>query len=215
LYPAFAKIPEKTENIETKEGVYMKKAIFVILTAALVFAGCKSSPKNQEYKDDPRSQIIGAEGIARPEWMNRVPQTEGLYYVIGDGRDAQTDTVKRNLARTDAMAKLAQWKSAVVADTMKNYIEEGGTIGNTQALMRFEQATITRANANVAGFDQVEYWVDAGGIYHILYSYPTANVAKDFSATVSEFQRNEAAAFAEFKANEAFRLLEAQLDSKK
>ena len=183
----------------------------LLMLVAFVFLSCKS--KTPAYKDDPRSKIIGAEGIARPEWMNKPPVSADLYYVVGDGRDAQTDTVKRNLARTDAMAKLAQWKDAVVADTMKNYIEEGGTIGNTQTLMRFEQATITRAKANVAGFDQVEYWVDPQGIYHILYSYPKSGLRNDFAAIVSEFQRNEAAAFADFKAQEAFRYLDAQLDA--
>ena len=191
----------------------MKKSVIIVgllILTSLVFVGCKS--KAPTYADDPRSKIVGAEGIPRPEWMNKAPVSEELYYVVGDGRDAQTDTVKRNLARSDAMAKLAQWKDAVVADTMKNYIEEGGTIGNSQTLFRFEQATVTRAKANVAGFDQVEYWVDQNGIYHILYSYPKENLRKDFASTVTEFQRNEAAAFADFKAQEAFRFLDAQLD---
>ncbi|MDR2210085.1 MAG: hypothetical protein LBO65_01260 [Spirochaetaceae bacterium] len=187
-----------------------KMSILVLALAALAVLGCKSKPDS--YEDDPRSKIVGAEGIPRPEWMNRTPKSDDIYYVIGDGRDASTDTVKRNLARTDALAKLSQWKSAVVADTMKNYIEEGGTIGNTQTLMRFEQATVTRSTANVSGFDQEEYWVDQNGVYHILYSYPKNNLTNDFKATVSEFQRNEAAAFAEFKADEAFRYLETQLD---
>ena len=191
----------------------MKKSAFIIgllILVSLTVLSCKT--KAPTYADDPRSRIIGAEGIPRPEWMNKTPVSDELYYVVGDGRDAQTDTVKRNLARSDAMAKLAQWKDAVVADTMKNYIEEGGTIGNTQTLMRFEQATVTRAKANIAGFDQVEYWVDPNGIYHILYSYPKANLKTDFETTVTEFQRNEAAAFADFKAQEAFRYLDAQLD---
>ena len=189
----------------------MKKFIVVLgIFAILVSMGCKSKPKT--YADDPRSRIIGAEGVARPEWMNGPSQSDDLYYVVGDGRDAQTDTVKRNLARTDAMAKLSQWKSAVVTDTMKNYIAESGTIGNTQALMHFEQATITRSQANIAGFDQVDYWVDPSGVYHILYSYPKSGLRNDFQTTVTEFQRSEAAAFAEFKAQEAFRLLEAQMN---
>jgi hypothetical protein len=185
---------------------------FVLLILGVLFMGCKS--KEPRYEDDPRSKIIGAEGVPRPEWMNRTPQSDELYYVVGNGRDAQTDTVKRNLARTDAMAKLAQWKDAVVADTMKNYIEEGGTIGNTQTLMRFEQATVTRSKANIAGFDEVTYWKDQNGIFHILCSYPKNNLKNDFQATVTEFQRNEAAAFADFKAQEAFRQLESQLNNR-
>jgi hypothetical protein len=195
----------------------MKKSLIIfalLLVVVFAFVGCKSKPDVPAYEDDPRSRIMGAEGIPRPEWMSRVPQSDDLYYVIGDGREAQTDTVKRNLARMDAMAKLAQWKSAVVADTMKNYIEEGGTIGNTQTLMRFEQATVSRAQANIAGFDQVEYWLDQNNVYHILYSYPKAGLQKDFADTVTQFQRNEAAAFADFKAQEAFNALEARMDAK-
>ncbi|MCL1812401.1 MAG: LPP20 family lipoprotein [Treponema sp.] len=186
--------------------------LVLLMLVSFVFLSCKSKAP-PTYDDDPRSKIIGKEGIPRPEWMNKPPASDTLYYVIGDGRDASTDTVKRNLARTDGMAKLAQWKDAVVASTMKDYIEEGGTIGNTQTLMRFEQATVTRAKANIAGFDQVEYWLDPDGIYHILYSYPKANLKNDFAATVTEFQRNEAAAFADFKAQEAFKFLDAQLDA--
>ena len=200
---------KKMRRIDMKKSTII--VLGVLLLTCFVFSGCKSKPPT--YADDPRSKIIGAEGVPRPEWMNKPPASADLYYVIGDGRDAQTDTVKRNLARSDALAKLAQWKDAVVVDTMKNYIEEGGTLGNTQTIMRFEQATVTRAKANVAGFDQVEYWVDPQGIYHILYSYPKANLKNDFATTVSEFQRNEAAAFADFKAQEAFRILDAQLDA--
>jgi hypothetical protein len=190
----------------------MRKFTFVLLIAvtALAVMGCKSKPAS--YQDDPRSKVIGAEGIPRPEWMNKTPKSDEFYYVVGDGRLAQTDTAKRGTARSDALAKLSQWKSATVADAMKNYIEEGGTTGNTQALERFEQATITRSNANISGFNQEEYWVDADGVYHILFSYPKADLRSDFSQTAQSFQRNEAAAFAEFKADQAFKYLDSMMD---
>jgi hypothetical protein len=144
--------------------------------------------------------------------MNGTKKSDDLYYVVGDGRIGMSKTAQQGTARTDGLAKVSQWKSAVVADTMKNYLEEGGTIGNTQTLVYFQQATITRSNANLSGFDLVEYWVDADNVYHGLFSYPKNDVKKDFQTTVSEFQRNQTAAFAEFKAQEAFRLLETQLD---
>jgi hypothetical protein len=192
--------------------------VAAMLAAAIIVAmaaGCTSIPSGGGLTEQPRKTIIGAEGIPRPDWMSRAPNAEAepLYYVIGDGRAAQTETAKRQLARTDGLSKLAQWKNVVVADTMKNYISEGGTIGNTQTLTHFEQATVARASANLTGFDQVDYWVDPDGVYHILYSYPKNEVKKDFTETVQEFKRNEAAAFAEFKADQAFKLLEAQLDN--
>ncbi|MDR2702509.1 MAG: hypothetical protein LBB72_08770 [Spirochaetaceae bacterium] len=185
-------------------------AVFFVVLSAI---GCKSTKEvAPTYADDPRSKVVGAEGILRPEWMNGTKKSEDLYYVVGDGRMGMSKSAQQGTARTDGLAKVAQWKSSVVADTMKNYMEEGGTIGNTQVLMRFEQATITRSNTNLSGFDLVEYWIDADNVYHGLFSYPKSDLRKDFQTTVSEFQRNEAAAFAEFKAQEAFRQLESQLN---
>jgi hypothetical protein len=189
----------------------MKKiALIAVLFVVLVSMGCKSKPKT--YADDPRSKIIGQEGVLRPEWMNGTQKSEDLYYVVGDGRAGMSKAAQQGTVRSDGLAKISQWKESVVADTMKNYLSEGGTIGNTQTLVHFEQATITRSNNNLSGFDQVDYWIDAEGVYHGLFSYPKNDVRKDFQAVVSEFQRNEAAAFAEFKAQEAFRQLEAQLN---
>ena len=192
----------------------MKKSIIVLPLAVLILTipvlGCKS--KQARYKDDPRSKIIGAEGVARPEWMNGATHTDDLYFVIGNGRAGMSRSAQQGTARSDATAKVAQWINAVVADTMKNYIDESGVPGNTQTLIRFEQATITRSTASLTGFDQVEYWMDQDGVYHGLYSYPKNSIRNEFRNTVSEFQRNEAAAFAEFKSQEAFRYLEAQLD---
>lgn len=193
----------------------MKKSdllLFGILAlTVLAVISCGSKPKAPTYADDPRSKIIGQEGVPRPEWMNGNKKSADLYYVVGDGREGMSRTAQQGTARSDGLAKIAQWKNAVVADTMKNYLEEGGTIGNTQVLMRFEQATITRSQANLRGFDQEEYWIDDRGIYHGLYYYPKSDLKNDFQTTVTEFQRNDAAAFAEFKANEAFRQLDAQL----
>jgi hypothetical protein len=189
----------------------MKKLTIVLLiTAALVSMGCKSKPAT--YADDPRSKIIGAEGVARPQWMNGAPKSEDIYYAIGDGRAGMSKAAQQATARSDAQAKVVQWKSAVVADTVKNYMEESGVPGNTQVLINFQQATITRSTSNIAGFDEVEHWIDQDGVYHGLYSYPKKNLENDFKASVSDFQRNQAAAFAEFKAQEAYKYLEAQLD---
>lgn len=182
----------------------MKKTIIVALICA-AFVGCASKP-------DPRASVLGADGVPQPEWMYKLPKSADLYYVVGNGRPAATYTAREGTARSDGLAKLAQWKAGTVADTMKNYVEEGGTTGNTQALERFEQATITRSTANISGFNQEDLWEDKDGALHILFSYPKADLRSDFTQTVSDFKRNEAAAFAEFKADQAFKYLESQLD---
>jgi hypothetical protein len=188
----------------------MKKLLVILLALAALAMGCKSAP--EETAEDPRSKIIGAEGVTRPDWMNKPPKADDIYYVVGDGRAGMSKTAQQGTARIDAQAKVAQWKAAVVADTVKNYMEESGTPGNTQILMNFQQATITRSTANVAGFDEIEHWIDQEGVYHGLFVYPKVNLENDFKNSVSEFQRNQAAAFAEFKAQEAYKYLETQLD---
>ena len=195
---------------------------FALLVLVLFMVGCKTSAPTPEptpaYADDPRSRLIGAEGVPRPEWMNGIDNSraEGDYiYVVGNGRAGQL-AVQRGIARSDAQAKIAQWMNAVVADTIRNYLQESGTIGNTQVLVFFEQATLTRSQANLRGFSEVTYWIDNNNIFHALYSYPRNNLRTDFASDVSdyqEFQRNDAAAYAEFRAQEAFRLLEAQMDA--
>jgi hypothetical protein len=206
-----------TDNskIQNFEGVIMKRVIIVVLaaiTTVMVFVGCKSNPQTPDYKDDPRSQVVGAEGIKRPEWVSKPPKAEDLYYVVGDGRAAATTTAKKGTARQDGLNKLAQWKSAVVGSSVKDYIDESGTTGNTQSLENFQQAIVTRAQANVSGFSQEDEWIDPDGVYHILYSYPKSDLRSDYSKTLSDFRRSDAAAFADFKANEAYRYLEARMD---
>ena len=47
----------------------------------------------------------------------------------------------------------------------------------------------------------------------ILVEYPKADIKNDFMTEVNNFVRNESAAFAEFKAEEAYKALEESLDN--
>jgi hypothetical protein len=188
----------------------MKKFLVVLMIAiaAMIVIGCKSEPK-----PDPRSTIVGYEGVERPDWVNRPPKSETLKYVVGHGREQQTETARRGTARADGLAQIAEWKDATVKASIKSYLDESGTTGNTQSLEYFQQAVISRAETNLRGFEEEDYWIDPDRVYHILYTYPKADLASDFQAEAGNFQRNEAAAFAEFKAQEAFKYLENQMSN--
>ena len=62
------------------------------------------------------------------------------------------------------------------------------------------------------GVEEDEIWVDAEGGVYMLCSFPE-NVNKSFTDAVGDFQRNEAAAFAEFKAEEALSFLEKETEA--
>jgi hypothetical protein len=187
---------------------FMKKSFLVMAGVMLLVlaAGCASSPGSPGGRP-----VIGANGTPQPEWDRQVPKAADVHYFVGVGRASQNETVKRNTATADALAKLATWKKATVGTALKNYVQEAGIEGNTQTLLDFEQSVVAKAVANVSGFKEEASWVDQNGIYHILHSYPNADLTNDFKSTANTFVRNQAAAFAEFKADEAFRMLEAEM----
>jgi hypothetical protein len=197
-------------------------AAFVIFASVLLITACGSGPAiqagpaSQPAAQQPAVQVIvGAEGVPQPSWARtrKVPEDPDVQYFIGDGRDGKTITARKNSAREDAARQLGTWKDAVIKGAIKDYVNESGETGNTQSLEKLEVASITRANANTSGFKEQESWIAADGHYVGLYSYPKANLSKDFQATVNAFVRNESAAFADFKADEAFRYLEQEMNN--
>ncbi|GHV78274.1 hypothetical protein AGMMS49944_00650 [Spirochaetia bacterium] len=177
---------------------------FVVLPilAALVMS-CGSSP------------AVGANGDAQPGWVRRVPaDTDTLTYFVGSGREGKTITAKKATARAAALQALNEWKAATVESALRDYVSEYGETGNTQSLEGLENGVKARARANTSGFREVESWVAADEHYEILYSYPINDFRNDFKAATNEFIRNESAAFAEFKADEFFKILDAELDKK-
>lgn len=190
----------------------MKKGYLAMvgLVLLVIVSGCASSPASGSSAGSGR-HIIGADGNPQPEWDRKLPKEADVHYFKGIGRAAQTETAKRGTATADALAQLARWKEAKIGQALKDYVQEAGTIGNTQAIQDFEQTVVAKAVANTSGFKEEESWVDQNGIYHILFSYPNADVLNDFKSTANTFVRNQAAAFAEFKADESFRILEAEM----
>jgi hypothetical protein len=175
--------------------------IVVLPLLAVLVMSCGSSP------------AVGANGDPQPTWVRRAPtDTETLTYFVGSGRDGKTITAKKAQARAAALQALNEWKAAKVASTLKDYVNESGETGNTQSLESLQNAVVARASANTSGFREVESWVAPDGHYEILYSYPINDFRTDFRAATNEFVRNESAAYAEFKADELFRVLEAELD---
>jgi hypothetical protein len=68
------------------------------------------------------------------------------------------------------------------------------------------------ADQTLVGVERDEIWVDAEGAVYVLCSFPKANVGKGFEEVTGSFVRNEAAAFADFKAKEALSFLEKETE---
>jgi hypothetical protein len=184
------------------------------LAASSQPAASSQAPASGQARPAAQPQpVLGAEGIPQPSWVRKAPEDPDVQYFVGEGRNGQTITAKKNSANQDAVRQLGVWKEAVIAAAIKDYVDESGETGNTQSLEKMQVTSITRAKANTSGFKEQESWIAPDGHYVGLYSYPKANLSKDFKAAVNDFVRNESAAFADFKAEEAFRYLEQEMNN--
>lgn len=196
----------------------MKKIIVfcnVLLCVAVMFGlgACASTPSNSAPTVATPKGIIGAEGVPQPEWVRNIPVAEDVMYFVGEGRSGKTTTAKKNSALQDAGRQLATWKQSVISAAIKDYVRESGETGNTQSLEDLEIASVEKARANTSGMKATLTWINAEGNFVILVEYPKADIKNDFMTEVNNFVRNESAAFAEFKAEEAYKALEESLDN--
>jgi hypothetical protein len=210
-----------------KKNVMGLITALLVITGTLLIAGCASaqpavasasqpasagSQSGAVVKTPVASPVIGKEGVPQPGWVRKKPQAADVVYFIGEGRGGGTVTVRKNSARTDATRQLAEWKEMTINSAIKDYVDEAGETGDTQSLERLAIASIQRAVANVSGFEEVESWINPEGSYVGLYSYPRADLVRDFKTETNNFVRKESAAFAEFKSEEMFRYLESEVD---
>ena len=179
--------------------------------AMISVAGCTSAPTTSTPTVEAPKRVIGAEGVPMPEWVRNIPVAEDVVYFVGEGRDGKTPSAKKNSAVQDAARQVAEWKSSVIASSIKDYVEESGETGNTQSLENLKIASITKAKANTSGIRHSLSWINPEGYYIVLVEYPKEDLRKDFKSSLNEFVRNESAAFADFKADEAFRALDNKL----
>ncbi|MGP1474213.1 MAG: hypothetical protein ACTTJ1_02265 [Treponema sp.] len=179
--------------------------------AMISVAGCASAPASSKPTVEAPKRVIGAEGVPMPEWVRNIPVAEDVMYFVGEGRNGKTPTAKKNSALADAARQIGEWKSSVITSSIKDYVEESGETGNTQSLESLEIASIARAKANTSGIRHSLTWINTEGYYVVLVEYPKEDLKKDFKSSLNEFVRNESAAFAEFKAEEAYRALEDNL----
>ncbi len=119
-----------------------------------------------------------------------------------------TKAMSKTAAGADARDQIARWVGTSVKNALVNYTNESGSEKNIQTLSYFENISKQVADQTLVGVEDDKVWVDDKGGVYMLTSFPKANIGKSFEATVQTFQRNEAAAFSEFKAKEALSFLD-------
>jgi hypothetical protein len=175
----------------------MKKAIILLITA-LVFMGCASKPPAVSDPD-------------MPPWINEQPP-EGMLWGIGVSSNAQQNmrlTMADSAARQDIARQLQVLAQGMVTD----YAREAGGIDNTAAMQFQETVSRQIAQANLQGAVRDLVWTtpDKKTLWMRL-RMSKEDAAKTAAAESQKAIESEAARYAEFKAMDALKMMDQQLE---
>ena len=188
----------------------MKKLVVLLFTAAIVFgfASCGSEPENSG------DTAVDTKGLDVPDWFLVPPQADDMIY--GIGVDTRSDMARaKDIAASRARADIAKQLSVTVETMLTDYFQEAGEGDNTQAIEMIESITKEVAEVDLKNAILKETYpvLEKNGEYtmYVLVEYDKTKAVEEEVSQI--FQRNESAAFAEFKSQQALERLNAELDN--
>ena len=144
-----------------------------------------------------------------PDWYLDPPLAEDAVYGVGDAQLSSMSMSKQTAqarARTDIAFQVETTVKAAITD----YAQEAGEGDNKQAIEFVESISRQIADITLKGAKTVETYLAKDGRVFALVEYPLSSLLE---AAEGEFKRNEAAAFAEFKADKALDKLNFELEN--
>ena len=180
----------------------MKKGLFLCLTAltvALLAMSCASAPAPAVQQPDLNS----------PPWLNAFPPEDAIWG-IGIAKQS-SEQMSMTMAETSARASIARQLNAKIEDMITDYNRDAGTVGNQAALSLQEVVTRQVTSMQLNGTKPLKRWEAPDGAWWFLLSYSKTDAQKAVTELINNTVDSEAARYAEFKADEALRMLDAQL----
>lgn len=175
----------------------MKRAPMATLVGAvlLALAACATGPS------------INKREI--PKFYLNPPTSKDYIYGVGEAR-LSTLSLSRTTALSRARDDVARQVQVAVKSAITDYAQQAGEGNNQQTVQFVETVSRQIVNVTLSGVRTERIEPAEDGTVYALVSYPVANLKEVASR---EFARNEASAFAEFKANEALKRLDAELQN--
>ena len=182
----------------------MKRVLVSILALLLVLAaaGCGSAPA-------AAPQAVGDPNM--PPWMNEQAPEDVLW---GIGVSSNTSmSLRLTMADADGRADIARQLQTMAQSMVTNYQREAGGINNTAALGFQESITRQLAQATLTGATRDVSWTTPDNkTLWVRVKMSKADAAKSVAAEVDKVVENEASRYAEFKAMDALKMMDAELD---
>jgi hypothetical protein len=174
----------------------MKRVSFIAVTVFMAAAlmNCGGAPAPQRI-EDPNM----------PEWINDFAP-EDVLWGIGTAKQS-SDSMSMTTAEARARTGLARQLNTKVEAMFTDYMRDAGTVGSQTALSLQEDVSRQITSLQLNGARPIKRWKAPDGTWWYLVEYRIS----DAKAAISSVFDSEAAQFAEFKADDALRMLDAQL----
>ena len=144
-----------------------------------------------------------------PDFVLTPPMADDVIYGVGYGNQSKL-SLSKTVAETNARADIARQIETTIQASVTDYAQEAGVDDNTQLISFVETVTREITDTKLSGAKPVKFEQDdEGGVWVLMQLDKGEMVA----AAEEAFQRNEDAAFAEFKAAQALDRLDYQLEN--
>jgi hypothetical protein len=183
----------------------MKKALVMsfVLILALLAAGCGSAPA-------PAAAPQPASNPNLPPWINDQPP-EDVLWGVGVSR-ASNAGLRMDAATANARADIARQLKTLAETMVTTYQREAGGLNATAALGFEESINRQVAQANLQGASRDQLWDAPDGNTWARVKMSKADLSKSLAADLNKAVETEASRYAEFKADEALKLMDAELN---
>ena len=139
-----------------------------------------------------------------PKFYLNPPVAKDSIFGVGDAQMSSLDMSKR-MALSRAHDDVARQIEVSIRSAITDYAQEAGEGNNNQAIQFAETVSRQVVEVTLRGVKQVEAHIGRRGRYYVLVEYSLDELLAEAEAA---FERNEAAAFSEFKAGRALEHLD-------
>ena len=144
-----------------------------------------------------------------PDFYLNPPISDDSIFGVGDAR-MSTLSMSRTMALSRARDDVARQVEVAITSAITDYAQAAGEAGKEQTIQFVETVSRQIVDVTLSGLRQVEAHVGRRGTVYAMVEYPKSELRAQAAFV---FERNEAAAFAEFKTADALAKLDLELEN--
>jgi len=180
---------------------FIRIGVLLAVAATLALSACASKDADEPEGPPQRRDL--------PDFFMSPPTPEDQFVGLGMAKLAD-DNLSRTTALARARADIAAQVAVSVETMLTDYAQESGADGNTQTLTFVERVSKEVADIELQGAITKEQYPSNDGTWYVMVYFPRASMIEEVG---NVFARNEDAAFAEFKAQQALERLNAEVEN--